>query len=148
MSIKAKLSEMMKATMKSGDKETLLYVRNLHSAIRKKEIDDRVDLDDAAVQKIIGTLLKQRQDSIDQFRAGNREDLAVKEESEAKFLKGFMPEQMSEAEVKAVVDWAVKESGATDAKGMGKVMALLMPKTQGKADGKLVSQLVKAALGG
>ncbi len=148
MSIKEKISELMKASMKSGDKETLLYVRSLHSAVRKKEIDDRVDLDDAAIQKIIGTLLKQRQDSIEQFRAGNREDLAVKEEAEAKFLKTFMPEQMSEAEVKSVVEWAVKESGATNAKEMGKVMALLMPKVQGKADGKLVNLLVKAALGG
>jgi len=148
MSIKEKISELMKASMKSGDKETLLYVRSLHAAVRKKEIDDRADLDDAAIQKIIGTLLKQRQDSIEQFRAGNREDLAIKEEAEAKFLKTFMPEQMPEAEVKAVVEWAVKESGATNAKEMGKVMALLMPKVQGKADGKLVNQLVKAALGG
>ncbi len=148
MAIKEKISELMKASMKSGDKETLLYVRSLHSAVRKKEIDDRVDLDDAAIQKIIGTLLKQRQDSIEQFRTGGREDLAVKEEAEAKFLKTFMPEQMSEADVKAVVDWAVKESGATNAKEMGKVMALLMPKVQGKADGKLVNNLVKAALGG
>ena len=148
MSIKAKLSELMKSSMKSGDKETLLYVRSLHSAVRKKEIDDRVDLDDAAIQKIIITVLKQRQDSIEQFRAGNREDLAVKEEAEAKFLKTFLPEQMSEEEVKKVVDWAVTESGATSAKEMGKVMALLMPKTTGKADGKLVNQLVKARLGG
>lgn len=148
MSIKAKLSEMMKATMKSGDKETLLYVRNLHAAVRKKEIDDRVDLDDAGIQKIIGTIMKQRLDSIEQFRNGGREDLAVKEESEAKFLKQFLPEQLSEDEVKKIVDWAVTESGAASAKEMGKVMALLMPKVQGKADGKLVNTLVKARLGG
>lgn len=148
MSIKAKVSETMKASMKSGDKDTLLYTRNLHAAIRKKEIDDRVDLDDAGIQKIISTMLKQRQDSIEQFRAGGREDLATKEEAEAKYLKSYMPEQMSEDEVKKVVDWAVKESGATSAKEMGKVMGLLMPKVQGKADGKLVNQLVKARLGG
>lgn len=148
MTIKAKISELMKTSMKSGDKETLLFVRNLHSAVRKKEIDDRADLDDAGIQKIIGTILKQRLDSIDQFRAGGREDLVAKEEAEAKFLKQFLPEQMSEAEVTQVVDWAVKESGATSAKEMGKVMALLMPKVQGKADGKLVNTLVKARLGG
>ncbi len=148
MSIKAKVSELMKASMKSGDKDTLLYVRNLHSAIRKKEIDDRVDLDDAGIQKIIGTIMKQRLDSIEQFRNGGREDLAVKEEAEATFLKQFLPAQMSEAEVSALVDWAVKESGATTAKEMGKVMGLLMPKVQGKADGKLVNTLVKAKLGG
>lgn len=148
MTIKQQISDLMKASMKSGDKETLMNVRNLHAAVRKKEIDDRVDLDDAGIQKIIGTMLKQRQDSITQFRDGGREDLAVKEEAEAKFLKGYLPEQLSEAEVKAAVDWAVKESGATSAKEIGKVMALLMPKTQGKADGKLVNQLVKSALGG
>ena len=148
MSIKAKISDLMKTSMKSGDKETLLFVRNLHSAVRKKEIDDRADLDDAGIQKIIGTIMKQRLDSIDQFRAGGREDLVAKEEAEAKFLKQFLPEQMSEAEVAAVVDWAVKESGAASAKEMGKVMALLMPKVQGKADGKLVNSLVKARLGG
>jgi uncharacterized protein YqeY len=146
--IKEKISEMMKTFMKSGDKESLLYVRNLHSAVRKKEIDDRADLDDAGIQKIIGTIMKQRLDSIEQFRNGGREDLAVKEETEAKFLKQFLPEQMSEAEVASVVDWAVTESGATSAKEMGKVMALLMPKVQGKADGKLVNTLVKAKLGG
>ncbi len=146
MSIKAKISELMKSSMKSGDKETLLYVRNLHAAVRKKEIDDRVDLDDAAIQKIIGTIMKQRLDSIEQFRAGNREDLAVKEEAEAAFLKQFLPEQLSEAEVAKFVDWAVTESGATSAKEMGKVMALLMPKVQGKADGKLVNTLVSSRL--
>ena len=148
MSIKAKISELMKSSMKSGDKDTLLYVRNLHSAVRKKEIDDRVDLDDAGIQKIIGTIMKQRLDSIEQFRNGGREDLVAKEEAEAKFLKQFLPEQMSETEVAAIVDWAAKESGATSAKEMGKVMGLLMPKVQGKADGKLVNQLVKARLGG
>jgi uncharacterized protein YqeY len=146
--IKEKISDLMKSSMKSGDKETLLYVRSLHAAVRKKEIDDRVDLDDAAIQKIVGTIMKQRLDSIEQFRNGGREDLAVKEEAEAKFLKQFLPEQMSEAEVTQVVDWAVKESGATTPKEMGKVMALLMPKVQGKADGKLVNTLVKARLGG
>ncbi len=148
MTIKEKISDLMKSSMKSGDKETLLFVRNLHSAVRKKEIDDRTDLDDAGIQKIIGTILKQRLDSIEQFRSGGREDLVAKEEAEAKFLKTFLPEQMSEAEVTAVVDWAVKESGATTAKEMGKVMAPLMPKVQGKADGKLVNTLVKARLGG
>ena len=148
MTIKEKISDLMKSSMKSGDKETLLFVRNLHSAVRKKEIDDRADLDDAGIQKIIGTIMKQRLDSIEQFRAGGREDLAAKEEAEAKFLKQFLPEQMSEAEVASLVDWAVKESGATSAKEMGKVMGLLMPKVQGKADGKLVNSLVKAKLGG
>ncbi len=146
-SIKERLSEGLKAAMKSGDKDTLAFSRNLHAAIRKKEIDDRVDLDDEAVQKIITSLLKQRQDSIDQFKAGNRPDLVAKEEAEAKFLLGFMPAQMGADEVKKIVDWAVTEAKATTAKDMGNVMKLLMPKTQGRADGKLVNQIVRERLG-
>jgi uncharacterized protein YqeY len=145
--IKEKLSEQMKAAMKSGDKDTLGYARNLHAAVRKKEIDDRVDLDDAAVQKIIATLLKQRQDSIEQFKQGGRQDLVDKEMAEAKFLQTFMPEQMSEAEVRKLVDWAVTEAKASSPKDMGNVMKVLMPKLQGRADGKLVNQLVKERLG-
>lgn len=146
-SIKERLSETMKASMKSGDKDTLAYARNLHAAVRKKEIDERIDLDDSGVQKIIGTLVKQRQDSIEQFKQGGRQDLVDKEEAELKFLMGFMPQQMSEAEVKEVVNWAVTEAKASGPKDMGAVMKLLMPKVQGKADGKLVSQLVKERLG-
>ena len=146
--IKEKLSEQMKAAMKSGDKDTLGFARNLHAAVRKKEIDDRVDLDDAAVQKIISTSMKQRQDSIDQFKAGGREDLVAKETAELNFLKSFMPAQMDEAEIRKIVDWAVTESKAAGRKDMGAVMKLLMPKVQGKADGKLVNQLVKERIGG
>ena len=145
--IKEKLSEQMKASMKSGDKETLAFTRNLHAAIRKKEIDDRVDLDDAAVQKIIQTLVKQRQDSIEQFQQGGREDLVAKEQSELKFLQSYLPEQMGEDEIRKLVDWAVTESKASSPKDLGAVMKLLVPKTQGKADGKLVNQLVRERLG-
>ncbi|MCM2276524.1 MAG: GatB/YqeY domain-containing protein [Oligoflexia bacterium] len=145
--IKEILSEKMKAAMKSGDKDTLAFARNLHAAIRKKEIDDRVELDDAAVQKIIGSLLKQRQDSITQFKQGGREDLVAKEEAEARFLQGFMPAQLGEAEVREIVSWAVTEAKASGPKDMGNVMKLLMPKVQGRADGKLVNQLVKEKLG-
>lgn len=137
----------MKASMRSGDKDTLGFARNLHAAVRKKEIDDRVDLDDAGVQKIITSLAKQRQDSIEQFKQGGREDLVAKETAELAFLMSFMPKQMSEDEVKKLVAWAVAEAKATTAKDMGNVMKLLMPKVQGLADGKLVNQLVKAALG-
>lgn len=146
--IKEKLSELMKASMKSGDKDTLAYVRNLHAAIRKKEIDDKVELDDAGVQKIIQTAMKQRQDSIEQYKSGNRPDLVAKEEAELNFLKQYMPAQMSEEEIRKLVDWAVAESKAQGPKEMGKVMGLLMPKVQGKADGKLVNQIVKERLGG
>lgn len=145
--IKESLSEQMKTAMKSGDKDKLAFARNLHSAIRKKEIDDRVDLDDAGVQKIISTSIKQRQDSIEQFKQGGRQDLVEKEEAELKFLQSFMPAQMDEAEVRKLVDWAVTEAKASSAKDMGNVMKLLMPKVQGRADGKLVNQLVRERLG-
>ena len=131
--LKERLSEEMKSAMKGGDKEKLGFVRNLHAAIRKKEIDDRVDLDDAAIAKIAQTLLKQ--------------DLVAKEEAEARFLQTYLPEQMGADEVRKLVDWAVTESKAASAKDMGAVMKLLMPKVQGKADGKLVNQLVKERLG-
>lgn len=146
--IKEKLSEQMKAAMKSGDKDTLAFARNLHAAVRKKEIDDRVELDDAAVQKIISTSLKQRQDSIEQFKQGGREDLVAKEAAEMKFLQAFMPQQLSESEVKTLVEAAVQEANASGPKDMGNVMKVLMPKVQGRADGKLVNQLVREKLGG
>ncbi len=144
--LKEQLAEQIKTAMKSGTKDILAYARNLHAAIRKKEIDDRVDLDDAGVIKIATSLIKQRQDSIEQFRQGGRQDLVAKEEAELHFLQTYLPAQMSEAEVRQVVDWAVTEAKATAAKDMGAVMKLLMPKVQGKADGKLVSQLVKERL--
>jgi uncharacterized protein YqeY len=147
MTIKERLSEQMKTSMKSGDKDTLAFSRNLHAAIRKKEIDDRVDLDDAAVLKIISSLVKQRQDSIEQFQQGGREDLVAKEQAELKFLQSFMPAQMDEAEIRKIVDWAVTESKATGPKDMGNVMKLLMPKVQGRADGKLVNQIVRERIG-
>jgi uncharacterized protein len=144
--IKERLSEEMKAAMKSGDKNTVTFARNLHAAVRKKEIDDRVDLDDVGVQKIISTLIKQRHDSIEQFKKGAREDLVSKEEAELKYLQHFMPEQMDAGEVQKLVDWAVSEAKATSPKDMGNVMKLLLPKIQGKADGKLVNQLVRERL--
>ena len=145
--IKEKLSEQMKTFLKAGEKDKLSFVRNLHAAVRKKEIDDKVDLDDAGVQKLIVTSLKQRQDSLEQFTKGNRPDLADRETAEIAFLQAFMPEQMGEAEIRKLVEWAVTESKAAGPKDMGNVMKLLMPKVQGKADGKLVNQIVKEKLG-
>ena len=146
--IKELNQEIMKTAMKSGDKVTTQYARTLHAAIRKKEIDDRVDMVDADVVKLIGSMLKQREDSITQFREGKREDLALNEEAEAKFLRQFQPAQMTADEIKVVVAQAVEESGAKDIKDLGKVMKVLLPKVQGKADGKIVNQLVREKLGG
>ena len=146
-SIKERLSETIKSSMKSGQKETLAFARNLHAAVRKKEIDDRIDLDDDGVIKIITSLAKQRQDSIDQFQQGGREDLVEKETAELKFLQSFLPQQLSESELRELVNWAVTESKAAGPKDMGLVMKLLMPKTQGRADGKMVNQLVRERIG-
>ena len=145
--LKERLSDQIKTAMKSGDKETLSFARNFHAAVRKKEIDDRVDLDDAAVIKIAGALVKQRQDSIDQFKQGGREDLVLKEEAELKFLQAFLPAQMDESELRKLVDWAVTEAKATGPKDLGLVMKLLLPQVQGRADGKWVNQLVRERIG-
>src|SRR5438105_1085517 len=102
--IKDRIAEDMKAAMKSGDKAKLGAVRMLHAAIRKKEIDDRVDLDDAAVTKVIGSLVKQRQDSIEQFTTGNRMDLVEKETAELKLLQGYLPAQMSQDELIKIIE--------------------------------------------
>lgn len=144
--IKERISEDMKAAMKSGEKDKLAAIRMLHAAIRKKEIDDRADLDDAGVTKIISGLAKQRQDSIEQFKAGGRQDLVDKETAELKLLQAYLPEQMSQDELVKIVESAIAESGAKTQKEMGAVMKVLMPKVAGKADGKLVNQLVRERL--
>ena len=140
--------ENMKTAMKGGDKATVQFSRTLHAAIRKREIDDRKDLDDAEISKLISTMLKQREDSIAQFRAGGRDDLVASEEAEAKYLKQFMPEPMTSEEIKLLIASAVDEVQAKDAKDLGKVMKVLQPKVSGRADGKLVNQLVREKLGG
>ena len=146
MTIKERISEDMKAAMKSGDKAKLGAVRMLHAAVRKKEIDDRVELADDAVMKIISSLVKQRQDSIEQFAAGNRQDLVDKETAELKLLQSYLPAQMSQDELVKIIEAAILEAKATTQKDMGNVMKVLMPKVAGKADGKMVNQLVRERL--
>lgn len=146
MTLKERINDLMKSSMKSGDKATLAAVRMLHAAVRKKEIDDRIDLDDAGVAKIVQSLVKQRQDAIEQFKAGNRQDLVDKETAELNLLLTFLPQQLSEAELRTFVDSAVKEANATTAKDIGAVMKVLMPKVSGRADGKLLNQLVRERL--
>lgn len=144
--IKERISEDMKAAMKSGEKDRLAAIRMLHAAIRKKEIDDRADLDDAGVMKIISSLVKQRQDSIEQFTTGGRQDLADKESAELKLLQAYLPEQMSQDELVKIIEASIAEAGAKTQKEMGAVMKVLMPRVSGKADGKLVNQLVRERL--
>ncbi len=141
--LKADLSEKMKASMKSGEKDTLMYARTLFAAVRKKEIDDRVDITDEEFQKIAGTLIKQRRESIEQFEKGGRDDLVAKEKAEMAFLETFLPAQLGDEELIQIIDEAVKEAQPQSAKDLGKVMKILMPKVQGRADGKKVNQLVR-----
>jgi uncharacterized protein len=146
--LKDKITEDMKAAMRAKDAPRLGAVRLLLAAMKQKEVDERVELGDADVLAIIEKMLKQRRESIAQFEKAGRNDLAEQEKFEIGVLSGYMPQQMSEAEVAAAVAAAVTESGAAGVKEMGKVMALLKPRLAGKADMGKVSALVKAKLGG
>lgn len=149
MSLKEKLANDMKEAMKAREagKERLSVIRLVRGAIRQIEIDQRVELDDEGVLAVISKEVKQRRDSIEEFKKGGREDLVAQNEADIAILMEYLPAQLTEAEVKALVDEAVAAVGAKDPKDMGKVMKELMPKVKGKADGKLVNQLVKAAIG-
>jgi uncharacterized protein YqeY len=146
MSLKEKLSEDMKAAMRAKESEKLATIRLINAAIKQREVDERVELGDDQVLSVIEKMIKQRKDSITQFEAGGRQDLADKEKSEITVLAAYMPAQMSEAEVQAEVAAAVVQSGASGSQDMGKVMAVLKPKLAGRADMTAVSGLVKAAL--
>ena len=146
MSLKEKLSEDMKAAMRAKESEKLATIRLINAAIKQREVDERVELGDDQVLSVIEKMIKQRKDSITQFEAGGRQDLADKEKSEITVLATYMPAQMSEAEVQAEVAAAVVQSGASGPQDMGKVMAVLKPKLAGRADMTAVSGLVKAAL--
>ncbi|CAM8662674.1 COG1610 Uncharacterized conserved protein [Oxalobacteraceae bacterium] len=146
MSLKEKLSEDMKAAMRAKESEKLATIRLINAAIKQREVDERVELGDDQVLSVIEKMIKQRKDSITQFEAGGRQDLADKEKSEITVLAAYMPAQMSDAEVQAEVAAAVVQSGASGPQDMGKVMAVLKPKLAGRADMTAVSGLVKAAL--
>jgi uncharacterized protein YqeY len=132
--------------MKAGEKERVIALRTLHAQIKDATINAGKDPTDADVATLIAKALKQRQDSIDQFKAANRQDLVDKEIAELNWYKAYQPEQLNEAHIEELVKAAITETGATSKKDMGKVMATLMPKTKGKADGKLVNQIVQRLL--
>jgi uncharacterized protein YqeY len=146
MTLKETLSEDMKAAMRAKDSEKLATIRLINAAIKQREVDERIELGDDQVLAVIEKMIKQRKDSITQFEAGGRQDLADKEKSEIAVLAAYMPAQMSEAEVQAEVAAAVTQAGASGPQDMGKVMAVLKPKLAGRADMTAVSALVKAAL--
>ncbi len=144
--LKARLTEDMKAAMRSKDKERLGAIRLVQAAIKQREVDERIELDDTQVLVVLEKMLKQRRDSIEQFRKGDREDLAVKEEFEVGILQEYMPEAMSEEEIDSILDEIITATGASSIKDMGKVMGQVKPKIQGRADMGAVSQKIKARL--
>lgn len=147
MSLRDKINEDMKVAMKARESEKLAAIRLLQAALKQKEVDERIALTDADILAILDKMVKQRKDSIDQYKAGNRPDLVAKEEFELSVLATYMPQPLSEAEIDALIDKIVAETGAAGAKDMGKVMNALRPQVAGRADmGKLSGQ-VKARLG-
>lgn len=146
MTLKERISEDMKAAMKAKETARLAAIRLLLAAIKQKEVDEQVTLDDAAIAAVIDKMLKQRKDSITQYEAAGRQDLVDAEKAEVEVLSAYKPAGLSEAEVAAAVAKAVADSGAAGAADMGKVMAILKPLLAGKADMAEVSKLVKAQL--
>jgi uncharacterized protein YqeY len=148
MSLKQRLTDDMKAAMKGGEKERLGVIRLANAAIKQREVDERIELDDTQVLSVLEKMVKQRRDSITQFRAAGREDLASQEEFELGVLQGYLPEQLGKAELDAIVAKAIADAGATSPKDMGKVVGLVKPQVAGRADMGQVSALVRAKLGG
>jgi hypothetical protein len=137
----------MKQAMRSGDKARLGVIRMALAAIQQREVDERTTLDDVALLGVIEKMIKQRRESVEQYRAGGREDLAGKEAAEIEVLGNYLPEPLGEAEIAALIDAAIAESGAKKMQDMGRVMALLRTRAQGRADMGVLSARVKAKLG-
>ncbi|TNJ35760.1 GatB/YqeY domain-containing protein [Arenimonas terrae] len=148
MTLKAQLTEDMKTAMKAGEKDRLGVIRLINAAIKQKEVDERVEMTDALVLAVIEKMVKQRKESITQYDAAGRDDLASIERYELGILDTYLPAKMDEASVQAAIDAAVAETGASGPSDMGKLMAVLKPRLAGQADMGLVSQLVKKKLAG
>ncbi len=146
MSLKAQISEDMKTAMRAKDSGRLATIRLINAAIKQREVDERIELNDDQVFSVIEKMIKQRKDSISQFEAGGRQDLADIEKAELVVLSAYMPAQLSDAEVQAEVAAAVAAVGAAGPQDMGKVMGVLKPRLAGRADMTAVSAQVKAAL--
>jgi hypothetical protein len=147
MSLKAQISEDMKTAMRAKDMQKLGVIRLLQAAIKQREVDERIELDDDAVISAIEKMLKQRRDSIAAFEGANRMDLADQEKFEVTVLQTYLPAQLSEEEINAIIAKVVADTGAAGAKDMGKVVGAVKPLVAGKADMAKVSGLIKAALG-
>lgn len=148
MSLKARIQDDMKSAMKARETERLAAIRLLMAAIKQKEVDERIELDDAAITSVVDKMLKQRRDSISQYEAAQRQDLADKEKAEMAVLMAYLPQQLSDAEIDTMIEGAILSSGAAGMQDMGKVMALLKPHMAGRADMAAVSARIKAKLAG
>jgi len=146
MALKERITEDMKAAMKAADKERLGTIRLALAAIKQREVDERITLDDTQVLAVLDKMIKQRREAIIQFQSGGRADLVAKETAEIGVLQSYLPSQMSEAEIDELIAQSIAATGATSIKDMGKVMALVKPKAQGRADLGAVSARIKQKL--
>jgi uncharacterized protein YqeY len=146
MSLKQRLTDDMKTAMKSGDKDTLGVIRLVNAAIKQKEVDERIELDDAQVIAVLDKMVKQRKDSVEQYAKAGREDLASVERAEIAVIERYLPAKLGEAEILAAIDAAIAETGATGAADLGKLMGVLKPKLAGQADMGQVSALARRRL--
>jgi uncharacterized protein len=148
MSLKERITDDMKAAMRSGEKERLGLIRMITAAIKQREVDERITLDDVQVLSVLEKMIKQRKESLVQFQAGNRQDLVDKEAAEITLLQGYLPSQLSDAEIDTLIGQAIASTGAASIKDMGKVMGLIKSQAQGRADMAAVGAKIKAKLGG
>ncbi len=148
MTLKERITEDMKGAMRAGEKERLGLIRMLQAAIKQREVDERIVLDDAQVTAAIEKMVKQRRESIAQFEAGNRADLVAKETAELKLLQTYLPAPLSDTELDALIAAAIAQTGAASVKDMGKVMGLVKTQAAGRADMGVVGARIKARLAG
>ena len=148
MSLKERITDDMKAAMRAGEKDRLGVIRMITSAIKQREVDERIVLDDTQVLSVLEKMIKQRNESLTQFQAGNRQDLVDKESAEITLLQTYMPSRLSDGEVDALIAEAIAATGASGIKDMGKVMGVIKAKAQGRADMAAVGAKIKAKLGG
>jgi len=144
--LQGQIQDAMKTAMKSGDKERLAVIRLMMSAMKQVEVDERIELDDNRVLGILDKMVKQRRESISQFQAGSRDDLADKEQAEIDTISDFLPQALSEAEIETIINSAISETGAASMKDMGKVMGIVKPQITGRADMGAVSGKIKSLL--
>jgi len=144
--LKIRLQSDMKSSMKSGEKARLLVIRTMLAAIKQIEVDERIDLDNDRIIAVLDKMTKQRRESIEQFSKASRDDLIAIEESELLIIKEYLPEALSETEINTLVEQSINSTGASSIKDMGKVMGMLKPQMQGRADMSKVSQLIKSRL--